>query len=157
MVENNELFAQIDKFIADLLNGDIEVIYSRAKGLDVLETWKGILGSKKHDVQGTLPSHLGKAITIYMENKTDSALHLISAMNCMKYIVWAYTHDVIKKTGLITTIKELRKENFQLKEEKDKLQRENNRLTQLNDALYQTIDKLGLVRIDDRNDEGKQS
>lgn len=151
------MFVYIDNFIADLLSGNIEIVYSRAKSLLVYEKEKGLLGSEKQKNKSSLTNELGHALTGYQESKTNPQLHLKYADDCFRYIIWVNTHQVIKRTGLTNKIRDLQKENLQLKEEKDKLQKENFRLNNLNEALHNIMDKLGFERLDsDETDIGEK-
>lgn len=151
--KNIELYAQVENFISELLNGDIEIKYSKAKDLMIYHKEKGFLGKETRKNESPLSNALGHALTDYQAYKADPQLRTPLAGKCLQYIIWAYTHQVIKRIGLAKKIAEVQKENAQLKEEKDKFQKEILRLNQLNEALHQTIDRLGYRRIATGNDE----
>ncbi len=153
MTETNDTCVYVDSFIADLLSGNIEIVYSRAKDLWAFRTEKGFLGSEKQKHQKPFPSVLGMSLTKYQENKNDPELRHAYAEICFQYIIWANTHQVVKRTGIVNKINELKKENAQLKEEKDKIEKENQRLKQLTEDLQSTFDRLGFQRIDDHADD----
>lgn len=158
MENSNDIFMQVEKFIQDLLDGNKEVIYARAKHLQVFTDKEGRLGSIKREVEGTLPDLLGTAITNYQAFKNNPVLKLRYADQCFQYIVWAHTHSIIRNTGLLYKIKDLQKDNLQLKEEKDKYQKEIARLNQLVEALHETMDNFGgrIESGDDLEHEGNE-
>jgi cell division protein FtsB len=153
MSERDEKDIYIDNFIADLMSGNIEIVYSRAQKLSVYIKEKGILGERKKDV-GEFASALGLALTRYLQTINNPAYHIRDSYECIKLIIWANTSQIIKRTGLKNKISELTKENAQLKEEKDKLQKEIARLNLLNEALHEAFDKLGIQRIG-KNEKSK--
>jgi hypothetical protein len=152
MSAKDETCDYVDDFIRDLLSGNVEIDYNKAKGLFAYKKEKSFWGSEKRTDKEEFSSVLGIALTEYQLSKTtEFVLQQAYATKCFKYMVWGNTFHVIKRTGLANKIEELKKENSQLKEEKDKLEKENRRLSQLNDALQSTFDKLGFQRIS--NDE----
>jgi FtsZ-binding cell division protein ZapB len=153
MTETNSMYAYLDNFIADLLNGNIEIVYSRARSLVTEERIKGWFGRETHRNRKKFSSELGHALTDYQENRTNPALRQHYADDCLRHIIWANTHQVIKRTGLVNRINQFEIENAQLKEEKDKCQKEVARLTQVNEALQQAFDKLGFQRIPKDDDK----
>ncbi|HMK93978.1 MAG TPA: hypothetical protein VK536_01125 [Candidatus Limnocylindrales bacterium] len=148
MSDVNETCSYVDKFITDILNGNIEVDYAKAKGLFSYTKAKSFWGSEKRTEKEEFSSVLGTVLTQYqMSKRSVRDLQLALAEKCFKYIVWANTFHVVKRAGLSNKIEALQKENAQLKEEKDKCQEEISRLTLLNEALHEAFDKLGIQRI----------
>jgi len=156
MAEKEETYNYIDSFIADLLKGNTEIVYIRAKDLVGYTVQKGILGGKRKD-DFPFPTLLGNVLTRYQLAKGDPATRWIISQECFQLIVWANTHQVIKRTGLANKVNALQKENAQLKEEKDKCEKENQRLKQLNNDLQSTFDKLGFQRIDKGSDDDEDN
>lgn len=154
MSDNNKVDKYIDDFIADLLSGNIEFSYSKSKDLFTFTTEKNILGSEKKKQNNLLVSDLGLVLTDYLQSRNNPELHQRLANNCIKFIIWVNTAQIIKRTGMTKRIDELTKENTHLKEEKDKYRREVERLTLLNNALHEALDKLGIQRIG-KKDKGK--
>jgi FtsZ-binding cell division protein ZapB len=143
MVETNDTCDYVENFIKDLLSGNLEIVYSRAKSLVHYFPEKGFMGSEKQKDKKPFPSVLGLTLTNYQQYKTDPLLRQHYAETCFQYILWANTHQVIRRTGMLNKINELKKENTQLKEENGKYQKEINRLNELNEALHKTMDTFG--------------
>jgi hypothetical protein len=154
LTEPDKISTFLDNFINDFLNGDIEIIYSRAKNLKTLVKGKSFLGAEKLKDKTTVCNDIGLAITDYVETKSNPITHRQATSELFNLIVLANTHQVIKRTKQTNQIQVLTKENIQLKEEKDKLQRENQRLNLLNDALQNAMDRFG-PRIDDELHSGE--
>ena len=63
MTEQDENLTYVNNFIADLLNGNIEIAYSRAKSLTNAEWTKGLFGLEKQKEKRPFASSFGKVLT----------------------------------------------------------------------------------------------
>ena len=144
----------IEGFINDLMKGDIEIDYEKAKDLRLYsEIQKNIFGTEEMKDKKDFVSELGLGLTHYLQTK-NTALHIKDTYHCTKLIIWAYTSQVVKRTGIREKLDNIMKENIQLKEENDKFRREIQRLNLLNKAMHETFDKLGFQRLD--KDKGEE-
>ena len=69
--EQNKISAFLDNFINDFLNGDIEIIYSKARKMTTFVREKSFLGTEKRKDHNTVPNDIGFAIRDYMITKSN--------------------------------------------------------------------------------------
>ena len=112
MTEQDENLTYVNNFIADLLTGNIEIAYSRAKNLTKSERTKGLFGLEKQKGKRPFASSFGKVLTSYQLNKNNPVFAKQFAIDCIQYIIWANTHQIIKRTGIIHKIDDLKKKTL---------------------------------------------
>jgi predicted transcriptional regulator len=156
-VEQDKMSTFLGNFINDFLNGDIEIMYSRAKKMTTFVKGKNFLGGEKQKEITTVCNDIGFAITNYVETKSNPIVHQNAVTELFSLIVLANTHQLIKRTKILKTITELNKENAQLKEEKNKLEKENQRLKLLNEQIQSIFDKYGFQKVENEDsDKGEE-
>src|SRR3989339_711107 len=104
-----KVYDEIDKFAQELQDGKIG-FKDEAKNLQVYESFRGRLGQTKKQEKGEFLNFLGTAITNY-KTAINPILKWEFAQDCLRYIQWARSWDVIIRIDADKKMKSLEEEN----------------------------------------------
>jgi hypothetical protein len=158
MKKHDALLSQVEDFIKRIHNGDLIITPEAQKITLTIVVGKDSLGRPNKE-QHSLADLLGSAMFMYQSLKsiaiprsmlksnpmiqlTVNSRREDVALDLQKYIELAYTHSVIKETGLAGKFEKLQQENEQLKEQNSNLKNLNTELAQQNDKLIKENKRL---------------